>query len=135
MFESHFQSFDDPAPGLSHAARLSRLRDELRAKGLDGFIVPRADRYQNEYVPPSEERLAWISGFTGSARTALIGPARAALLVDGRYRVQAAQQIGEDWDILPLNDDAAAHWLQQNLANGQRIGFDPWLHTKANVEK
>ncbi len=71
MFEAHFQTFEDPEGGVALTARLAALREELARRNLTGFIVPRADQQQNEYVPPSEERLAWLSGFTGSAGIAV----------------------------------------------------------------
>ena len=67
MFEALFQTFDEPESGVALTARLSALREELARRNLSGFVVPRADQQQNEYVPPSEERLAWLTGFTGSA--------------------------------------------------------------------
>ena len=78
---------------LPRAARLDRLREELAAQGLDGFIVPRADEHQGEYVPPCGQRLAWLTGFTGSAGMAIVLRDRAALFVDGRYTLQAAAQV------------------------------------------
>src|SRR5512136_351440 len=82
---ARFQSFDETTDRAASGPRVAGLRAELARQGLDGFIVPRADRYQNEYVPPSDERLAWISGFTGSAGSAIVLADRAALFVDGRY--------------------------------------------------
>src|SRR5579883_2642647 len=86
---ARFQTFDDPSDGAASGPRVTALRGEMARHGLDGFIVPRADRYQNEYVPPSDERLAWICGFTGSAGTAIVLADHAALFVDGRYTLQA----------------------------------------------
>src|SRR5215467_12726338 len=91
-FHAQFQTFDDPAETSDTASRLSALRAELARRGLDGFVVPHADRHQNEYLPPSEERLAWITGFTGSAGAAVILADRAVLFVDGRYTLQAHDQ-------------------------------------------
>ncbi len=76
MFEAHFQSFEDPEEGVALSARLGAFRDEIINRGLTGFVIPRADSHQNEYVPPSEERLAWLTGFTGSAGLARINAAR-----------------------------------------------------------
>src|SRR5689334_20873466 len=92
MFEAIFQSFDDPKPART-ASRVAALREELGRRGLSGFILPRADRHQNEYVPPSEERLAWLTGFTGSAGTTIVLADLAALFVDGRYTLQAKEQV------------------------------------------
>ena len=89
MFEARFQSFDDSSERAQSAARVAALRAELKRRGLDGLVVPRADRQQNEYLPASEERLAWLTGFTGSAGAAVVLAERAALFADGRYTVQA----------------------------------------------
>src|SRR5271156_4527133 len=93
MFEAHFQSFEDRAERSNSAPRLAALRAELKRRGLDGFIVPRADRYQNEYVPPCAERLAWLTGFTGSAGLAIVLADRAVVFVDGRYLVQVRDEV------------------------------------------
>src|SRR5689334_15340305 len=92
MFEAKFQTFEDRNERDAVAGRLGALRTELKKRGLDGFVVPRADRQQNEYVPASEERLAWLTGFSGSAGAAVVLADKAALFVDGRYTVQAAAQ-------------------------------------------
>src|SRR5262245_66149633 len=84
MFEARFQSFDESSDRAQSAARVAELRSELKRRGLDGFVVPRADRQQNEYLPASEERLAWLTGFTGSAGAAVCLADRAALVGDGR---------------------------------------------------
>src|SRR5688572_21386121 len=93
MFEAHFQTFEDPAPPTATAPRVAALRAELVRRGLTGLIVPRADRQQNEYAPPSEERLAWLTGFTGSAGAAIVLADRAVIFVDGRYTVQVRNQV------------------------------------------
>src|SRR5215204_175880 len=132
MFEAKFQSFDDPPEATASAPRVHALRTELARRGLTGFIVPRADRHQNEYVPPSEERLAWLSGFTGSAGLAAVLTDRAVLFVDGRYTLQAAQQIDTGaWTVASLVEPPPETWLAEELKAGDRLGFDPWLHTSA----
>uniref|UniRef100_UPI000AABF00D aminopeptidase P family N-terminal domain-containing protein n=1 Tax=Aureimonas sp. AU12 TaxID=1638161 RepID=UPI000AABF00D len=83
-----FQDFDEISDASQSASRLDRLRASLTEAGVDGFIVPRADDHQGEYIPPSAARLGWLTGFTGSAGTALVLPERAAIFVDGRYTVQ-----------------------------------------------
>src|SRR4029077_14426507 len=93
MFEARFQSFDDRSACGESAPRLAALRAELKRRGLDGFVVPRADRYQNEYVPPCAERLAWLTGFTGSAGVAIVLADHAAIFVDGRYMVQVREEV------------------------------------------
>src|ERR1700693_829917 len=92
QFHALYQTFDDPPAAAEPAPRVAALRAELTRRGLDGFVVPHADRYQNEYLPPSEERLAWLTGFTGSAGAAIVMADRAVLFVDGRYTVQAREQ-------------------------------------------
>jgi Xaa-Pro aminopeptidase len=138
MFESLFQTFDDA--GDSHkdegAARLAALRDQIRQHGLDGFLVPRSDAHQNEYVPPSEERLAWLTGFTGSAGAAAVLETRAAVFVDGRYTVQARDQVDTGiYDIVDIAQGSMSDWLKANAPGAARIGFDPWLHTVDTVER
>jgi Xaa-Pro aminopeptidase len=136
MFEAHFQTFEEPEGGIALTARLAALREELARRNLTGFLVPRADSQQNEYVPPSEERLAWLSGFTGSAGLAAALTDRAVLFVDGRYTLQAAQQIDTAaWTVASLVDPSPETWLAQELRAGDRLGFDPWLHTSAAVER
>src|SRR4051794_41903654 len=92
MFEAHFQTFEEPQGGVALAARLAAFREELARRKLTGFVIPRADQQQNEYVAASEERLAWLTGFTGSARMAIVLTRAAAGFVDGRHTPQAAQQ-------------------------------------------
>jgi Xaa-Pro aminopeptidase len=136
MFEAHFQTFEEPESGVALTARLSALREELARRKLSGFVVPRADQQQNEYVAPSEERLAWLTGFTGSAGLAIVLSQRAALFVDGRYTLQAAKQVdGKAWNIEPLIDPPPENWLAKHLVAGDRLGFDPWLHTSAAAER
>jgi len=136
MFEARFQSFDDSSERAQSAARVAALRGELKRRGLDGFVVPRADRQQNEYLPASEERLAWLTGFTGSAGAAVVLADRAALFADGRYSVQAATQVdGKIFSIEHLVEHPPEQWLEQNLGKGAKLGYDPWLHTSDQVEK
>ena len=136
MFEARFQTFDDPSERAQSAARVAALRAELKRQGLDGFVVPRADRQQNEYLPSSEERLAWLTGFTGSAGAAVVLIEGAALFVDGRYTVQAASQVdGTIFTIEHLVERPPEQWLEQNLKIAARLGYDPWLHTTEQVER
>ena len=136
MFEAHFQTFEDPEGGVALSARLSAFREELIRRQLTGFVVPRADQQQNEYVPPCDERLAWLTGFTGSAGMAIALKQQAAVFVDGRYTLQAARQVDEKaWTIQPLVDPPPETWLSANLSAGDRLGFDPWLHTSAAAER
>src|ERR1700675_2717315 len=93
MFEAHFQTFEEPEGGVALTARLSAFREELARRKLTGFVIPRADQQQNEYVAPSEERLAWLTGFTGSAGLAIVLMREAALFVDGRYTLRPGKQV------------------------------------------
>src|SRR5579864_5934851 len=130
MFEAKFQSFDDSREHADAPAHVAALRAELTRRGLDGFAVPRADRQQNEYLPASEERLAWLTGFTGSAGFAIVLADRAVLFVDGRYATQAhAQTDSKIFSTEHLVENPPDQWLEQNLKSGAKIGHDPWLHT------
>ncbi|MBR0776683.1 aminopeptidase P family protein [Bradyrhizobium diazoefficiens] len=135
MFEAHFQTFEEPEAGVALAARLAALREEIARRKLTGFVIPRADQQQNEYVAPSEERLAWLTGFTGSAGLAVVLPQEAALFVDGRYTIQAAKQVDtKAWTVESLIDPPPESWVSARLKAGDRLGFDPWLHTFAAAE-
>ncbi|HEX2726535.1 MAG TPA: aminopeptidase P family protein [Beijerinckiaceae bacterium] len=133
---SRFQSFDDPADSGQGPGRIAALRAELARRGLAGFIVPRADEHQSEYVPKNAERLAWLTGFTGSAGTAVILLDKAALVVDGRYTLQAAEQV-DTAVITPMqmSETPVDAWIEANLPQGAVLGYDPWLHTPGNVKK
>ncbi|MGH7052441.1 MAG: aminopeptidase P family protein [Stellaceae bacterium] len=121
---------------LPRAQRLAALREELRGRGLDGFIVPRADEHQGEYVPPCGQRLLWLTGFTGSAGLAVVLSERAALFVDGRYTLQAAAQVDrEAFEIHHLIDTPPAQWIAAALKPGMALGYDPWLLTPYDVER
>ncbi|MGJ4905892.1 aminopeptidase P family protein [Bradyrhizobium sp. HKCCYLS2058] len=136
MFEALFQTFEEPETGVALTARLAALREELARRKLAGFIVPRADQQQNEYVPPSEERLAWLTGFTGSAGLAIVLSQAAAIFVDGRYTLQAGKQVdGKAWMVESLIEPPPESWLTRHLQSGDRVGFDPWLHTTAAAER
>ncbi len=136
MFEAHFQTFEEPESGVALTARLAAFREELARRKLTGFVIPRADQQQNEYVAPSEERLAWLTGFTGSAGMAIVLVHEAAVFVDGRYTLQAAKQVdGRAWKVESLIDPSPESWLTGHLTAGDRLGFDPWLHTTAAAER
>src|SRR6201994_1315125 len=112
MFEALFQTFEEPETGVALSARLSAFREELTKRNLSGFVVPRADQQQNEYVAPSEERLAWLTGFTGSAGFAIVLAREAAVFVDGRYTLQAAKQVDTKvWGVESLIDPPPETWL------------------------
>ncbi|MYJ71585.1 MAG: aminopeptidase P family protein [Rhodospirillaceae bacterium] len=119
-----------PDPASRSADRVAALRALLAQDGLQGFVVPRADAHQGEYVPPHAERLAWLTGFTGSAGMAIVLAQRAAIFVDGRYTLQVGDQIDPAvFEVRHITDEPAAAWLRKSLSGGGRLGYDPWLHT------
>ncbi|MEM7489622.1 MAG: aminopeptidase P family protein [Pseudomonadota bacterium] len=130
-----FQDFTVTARPQDAPPRVAALREWMAGRDLDAVLVPRADAHQGEYVAPADERLAWITGFTGSAGFAVIGRARAAIFTDGRYTVQvAAQTDGDtfetvDWPKVKLTD-----WLPEAFPEGARVGFDPMLHSVKEME-
>jgi Xaa-Pro aminopeptidase len=136
MFESHYQSFEDRTDPSQGGPRATALRRELKRLGVDGFLVPRADQHQNEYVAASDERLAWLTGFTGSAGLAIVLEDRAAIFVDGRYVLAVETEV----DISIFTPVATAttspeSWLGAHLKRGARLGYDPWLHTPNAIER
>jgi Xaa-Pro aminopeptidase len=136
MFEARFQSFDDRSARAAGAPHVAALRTELARRGLTGFIVPHSDRHQNEYVPASEQRLAWLTGFTGSAGAAIVLMERAVLFVDGRYTLQAREQVDTSlFAIEHLVETPPDRWIEKNLTSGDRLGYDPWLHTVETAER
>ena len=136
MFEARFQSFEDRTERAASGARVAALRTELARRGLTGFVVPRSDRHQNEYVPASEERLAWLTGFTGSAGAAIVLMERAVLFVDGRYTLQVREQVDTSlFTIEHLVETPPDRWIETNLTSADRLGYDPWLHTVESAER
>ncbi|MEM8824905.1 MAG: aminopeptidase P family protein [Pseudomonadota bacterium] len=130
-----FQDFTVTARPQDAPPRVAALRDWLTAQRLDAFLVPRADAYQGEYVAPCDERLAWITGFTGSAGFAVIAQDRAAVFTDGRYGVQVkAQTDAETFETVDWPKTKLADWLPGAFPDGARIGFDPMLHTVKEME-
>ncbi len=114
----------------THEARLDALRRELAAQNLDGFVIPIADEHMSEYVGAYAQRLAWLTGFGGSAGTAVVLKEKAAIFVDGRYTIQVREQVdGRLFEYRSVPQDSIAEWLVANAPQGARIGFDPWLHT------
>lgn len=129
-----FQTFDAEDAGGDHAARLAALRGVMRAQDLAAVIVPRADAHQGEYVARADARLAWLTGFTGSAGFAIVTADRAGVFIDGRYRVQVRGQIDPAWfQPVPWPETTPADWLHEALPQGGRVGFDPWLHTRRDI--
>lgn len=131
-----FQSFDNKSTPQFGKARVEALRATFDGLGIDGFLVPRADEYQGEYVPECAERMAWISGFTGSAGVVLVTRNQAVVFVDGRYTTQLASQV--DPAVFTGGDLVGAppaKWLSENAPNGFRLGIDAWLHTSAELSR
>ena len=122
--------YDGLDGGPTDPARLGALRDELKRRDLDGFIQPRSDEHQGEYVARKSERLAWLTGFTGSAGLAVVLADKAAVFADGRYTLQVEKEVdGGLFEHCHLTDKPPAYWIAANLAPGARLGFDPWLLT------
>ncbi|MBO9712301.1 aminopeptidase P family protein [Sphingomonas sp.] len=120
----------------SYSDRLAALRDQLKRERLDGFVVPLTDEHMSEYVGAYAQRLAWLTGFKGSAGTAVVLPQEAAIFTDGRYTLQVRQQVSaDDWDYVSVPATSVAGWLGGHAPDGGRIGYDPWLHTRAWVEE
>ena len=131
MFQS-YESHADPAQG---APRLAALRVALAQAGLAGFIVPRADVHQGEYVAARDERLQWLTGFTGSAGFCIVLPDVAGVFIDGRYRTQVKSQVDlAHFTPVPWPEEKPGPWLRTHLANGV-VGFDPWLHTAEEMDR
>ena len=121
-----------PAP----ASRLADLRAEVKRRGLDGFIVPRADEHQGEYVPRGSQRLGWLTGFSGSAGLAIVMADRAAIFVDGRYTLAVRTQVDTE-AFVPHQypEEQPEQWAAENLPKGGKLGFDPWLQTADGYER
>src|SRR5258706_12437714 len=131
-----FQTFDEQSDASQCAPRLAALRAELAARDLDGFLVPRSDEHQGEYVPKRAERLAWLTGFTGSAGMAAVLTQRVAVFVDGRYTLQVRNQTDTKlFETLDSVNDGAATWIDANLPKGAKPAYDPWLHTQDAFER
>ncbi len=131
-----FQSFEESARPEQGPPRLAALRDLLARDGLTGFVIPRADAHQGEYVAPHDARLAWLTGFTGSAGFACVLPHIAGVFIDGRYRTQVKGQVDlAHFTPVPWPDIGLADWLRGQLPNGGTVGFDPWLHTTEEITR
>ncbi|WP_339862770.1 aminopeptidase P family protein [Paremcibacter congregatus] len=116
--------------------RLLALRQQLRKAELQGFLVPHEDEHQCEYTPARANRLEWLTDFTGSAGLGVVTLARAALYVDGRYTLQARTQLDlKHYEILSLHEDKVEDWFLSTLKQGDRVGYDPWLHTQGFIEQ
>ena len=131
-----FQTFDDIADPTKGPPRVARLRAELARRKLKGFLVPRADEHQGEYVPPHAERLAWLTGFSGSAGLAVVLADRAAVFVDGRYTLQVRDQVDTDlFETLQTPEHRPSKWLADALEEGDTVGYDPRLHSIKAIER
>ena len=131
-----FQSFTETARPEQGPPRLARLRQAMAAAGLAGFLVPRADAHQGEYVAPCDDRLAWLTGFTGSAGLCVVLNDVAGVFADSRYRVQLRAQVDLD-QFTPVDwpDTKPGAWLAGHLPEGGPVGFDPWLWTPAQIDE
>lgn len=130
-----YQSFETTARPDQGPPRLAALRAEMQAEGVNGFLVPRADAHQGEYVAAHDERLSWLTGFTGSAGFCAVLEIIAGVFIDGRYRTQVKGQVADVFTPVPWPDIQLADWLKENLPDGGRVGFDPWLHTSGEITK
>ena len=123
------QSFDETTDPSFGARHLPRVRAKMAEQGLDGLLVPHEDEHQNEYLPAANDRLAWLTGFTGSAGAGVVLKDRAAVFADGRYTVQVRAQVDPaQFEILSLENGGVAAWLEQ-APKGAVIGYDPRLHS------
>ena len=130
-----FQNFDTAASPQNGPPRLAALRAQMADAGLAGFLVPRSDAHQGEYVAARDARLEWLTGFTGSAGFCVVLKAAAGLFVDGRYRTQVLGQVDLDhFTPVPWPEEQAGPWILQQGALG-KIGFDPWLHSQDEITK
>src|SRR6056297_2970779 len=131
MFQS-FETRSDPSQG---PARLKSLRAEMAREHLAAFLVPRADAHQGEYCAPRDERLAWLTGFTGSAGFAAVTTDQAGVFIDGRYRTQVKHQVSLDhFAPVPWPETQLKDWLAEALPEGGTIGYDSWLHVAQEIE-
>lgn len=120
----------------THADRLAALRTQLKAQGLDGFIIPLTDEHMSEYVGAYARRLEWLTGFQGSAGSAAVLPEKAAIFVDGRYTIQVRAQVdGALYEYRSVPSEPLSGWLAENAPAGARIGYDPWLTTRAFAQQ
>ena len=131
-----YQVFDEASAPAASGDRVKAVLRELKRQQLKGFLVPHSDQHQNEFLPPSEERLAWLTGFTGSAGVAIVTDSGSALFVDGRYILQAPRQVDTDiFDVLQIPKAKPSEWLKGTLVRGNAVGYDPRLHTISEIER
>lgn len=130
-----YQTFETPSSPDQGPPRLAALRETLADLGVDAFLVPRADAHQGEYVAPRDDRLAWLTGFTGSAGQCLVTASRAAVFADGRYTVQVREQVAPAFEKIDWPATMPATWLRDALPEGGVLAYDPWLHAKGEIER
>ncbi|KAA0916781.1 aminopeptidase P family protein [Aquicoccus porphyridii] len=129
-----FQSFQDTSNPSKGPERLATLRALMRREGFAGFLVPRADAHQGEYVAERDARLAWLTGFTGSAGFCAVLPHKAGVFIDGRYRTQVKRQVDPDhFTPVPWPETQLGDWLAAELPDGGTVAYDPWLHTPDEI--
>ena len=129
-----FQSFENSSNPAQGPARLTALRAKMKASGVDAYFVPRADAHMGEYVAPRDARLAWLTGFTGSAGFCIATQDHAGVFIDGRYRVQVRDQVADAFTPVHWPETSAADWIARSLPKAAIIGFDPWLHPVDDIE-
>lgn len=129
-----FQSYTSTANPDQGPPRLADLRRAMTRAKCDAFLVPRADRHMGEYVADADDRLAWLTGFTGSAGFAAITQDIAGVFIDGRYRLQVRDQVAEDFTPVHWPEVKLGPWLVDHLAKGARVAYDPWLHTMDDID-
>jgi Xaa-Pro aminopeptidase len=131
-----YQVFDEASAPAASGDRVKALLRELKQRKLKAFLVPHSDQHQNEFLPPCEERLAWLTGFTGSAGVAIVTDAGSALFVDGRYILQAPKQVDTDiFEVLQIPKAKPSEWLKNTLVRRNAVGYDPRLHTISEIER
>ena len=131
-----FQDFSPPSADSGDPKRIAHLRNAMTKAGVTGFLIPRADEHQGEYVPACAERLAWLTGFTGSAGMAAVLKDKAAIFIDGRYTLQVRDQVAVDiLEPVHVADQTMGDWLAENLTKNDRLAYDPWLHPVNEINR
>ena len=128
-----FQTFEASSSPEQGPPRLQALREVMAARGVDVFLVPRADAHQGEYVAPRDARLEWLTGFSGSAGFCAVMQDRAGVFIDGRYRLQVRAQVADEFTPVHWPEIQLAAWLKEHTAAGAVIAYDPWLHTATEI--
>src|ERR1700677_4632490 len=130
------QSFDESADPTFGPLHTPLIRQKMAEQALDGFLVPHEDEHQNEYLPAANDRLAWATGFTGSAGAAVILKDKAAIFVDGRYALQVRDQVDQKlFEVRDLVEGGVPAYLETALGRGQTVGYDPRLHSPDALDR